>query len=302
VSVFDYSGGDTDTEQTAEKMGILRIGKGEGYMKRKNWMIYLALSIAVAVMVVPFIWMLLTSFKTFEDSTRIPLQILPEKWVLTNYQEILEVFPVAQWFMNSLLSVVISIVGQVFLGSLAAYAFARLKFPGKEVLFLLCLSIMMIPEQIFIIPRYNTLSAMGLTNTRTALWIVRLFSVFAVFLMRQFILSVPNELDEAAMVDGAGHLRIYATIILPVLKAPVISLAILSGLTTWKDMMWPLIVIRDRDKMPVVSGLSTLADYFANRFPHQMAGGVLCSVPVIIFFFILQKHFVAGIASQGIKE
>jgi multiple sugar transport system permease protein len=283
-------------------MGILRIGKGEGYMKRKNWMIYLALSIAVAVMVVPFIWMLLTSFKTFEDSTRIPLQILPEKWVLTNYQEILEVFPVAQWFMNSLLSVVISIVGQVFLGSLAAYAFARLKFPGKEVLFLLCLSIMMIPEQIFIIPRYNTLSAMGLTNTRTALWIVRLFSVFAVFLMRQFILSVPNELDEAAMVDGAGHLRIYATIILPVLKAPVISLAILSGLTTWKDMMWPLIVIRDRDKMPVVSGLSTLADYFANRFPHQMAGGVLCSVPVIIFFFILQKHFVAGIASQGIKE
>ena len=283
-------------------MGILRIGKGEGYMKRKNWMIYLALSIAVAVMVVPFIWMLLTSFKTFEDSTRIPLQILPEKWVLTNYQEILEVFPVAQWFMNSLLSVVISIVGQVFLGSLAAYAFARLKFPGKEVLFLLCLSIMMIPEQIFIIPRYNTLSAMGLTNTRTALWIVRLFSVFAVFLMRQFILSVPNELDEAAMVDGAGHLRIYATIILPVLKAPVISLAILSGLTTWKDMMWPLIVIRDRDKMPVVSGLSTLADYFANRFPHQMAAGVLCSVPVIIFFFILQKHFVAGIASQGIKE
>ena len=283
-------------------MGILRIGKGEGYMKRKNWMIYLALSIAVAVMVVPFIWMLLTSFKTFEDSTRIPLQILPEKWVLTNYQEILEVFPVAQWFMNSLLSVVISIVGQVFLGSLAAYAFARLKFPGKEVLFLLCLSIMMIPEQIFIIPRYNTLSAMGLTNTRTALWIVRLFSVFAVFLMRQFILSVPNELDEAAMVDGAGHLRIYATIILPVLKAPVISLAILSGLTTWKDMMWPLIVIRDRDKMPVVSGLSTLADYFANRFPHQMAGGVLCSVPVTIFFFILQKHFVAGIASQGIKE
>ena len=278
-------------------MGILRIGKGEGYMKRKNWMIYLALSIAVAVMVVPFIWMLLTSFKTFEDSTRIPLQILPEKWVLTNYQEILEVFPVAQWFMNSLLSVVISIVGQVFLGSLAAYAFARLKFPGKEALFLLCLSIMMIPEQIFIIPRYNTLSAMGLTNTRTALWIVRLFSVFAVFLMRQFILSVPNELDEAAMVDGAGHLRIYATIILPVLKAPVISLAILSGLTTWKDMMWPLIVIRDRDKMPVVSGLSTLADYFANRFPHQMAGGVLCSVPVIILFFILQTHFVARIAS-----
>ena len=115
-------------------------------MKRKNWMIYLALSIAVAVMVVPFIWMLLTSFKTFEDSTRIPLQILPEKWVLTNYQEILEVFPVAQWFMNSLLSVVISIVGQVFLGSLAAYAFARLKFPEIEALFLLCLSIMMIPE------------------------------------------------------------------------------------------------------------------------------------------------------------
>ena len=271
-------------------------------MRKGKWIVYLVLIVAVAVMVIPFLWMLLTSFKTFEDSTKIPLQILPEQWILTNYEEILSVFPILQWFMNSLLSVVVSIIGQVFLGSLAAYAFARLDFPGKEVLFMLCLSIMMIPEQIFIIPRYNTLAAVGLTNTRTALWIIRLFSVFSVFLMRQFILSVPRELDEAAMVDGCGYFRIYATIILPVLKAPVISLAILSGLTTWKDMMWPLIIIRDREKMPVVSGLSTLADYFANRFPHQMAGGVLCSVPVIIFFFILQKHFVAGIASQGIKE
>lgn len=271
-------------------------------MRKGKWIVYLVLIVAVAVMVIPFLWMLLTSFKTFEDSTKIPLQILPEQWILTNYEEILSVFPILQWFMNSLLSVVVSIIGQVFLGSLAAYAFARLDFPGKEFLFMLCLSIMMIPEQIFIIPRYNTLAAVGLTNTRTALWIIRLFSVFSVFLMRQFILSVPRELDEAAMVDGCGYFRIYATIILPVLKAPVISLAILSGLTTWKDMMWPLIIIRDREKMPVVSGLSTLADYFANRFPHQMAGGVLCSVPVIIFFFILQKHFVAGIASQGIKE
>lgn len=271
-------------------------------MRKGKWIVYLVLIVAVAVMVIPFLWMLLTSFKTFEDSTKIPLQILPEQWIMTNYEEILSVFPILQWFMNSLLSVVVSIIGQVFLGSLAAYAFARLDFPGKEFLFMLCLSIMMIPEQIFIIPRYNTLAAVGLTNTRTALWIIRLFSVFSVFLMRQFILSVPRELDEAAMVDGCGYFRIYATIILPVLKAPVISLAILSGLTTWKDMMWPLIIIRDREKMPVVSGLSTLADYFANRFPHQMAGGVLCSVPVIIFFFILQKHFVAGIASQGIKE
>lgn len=271
-------------------------------MRKGKWIVYLVLIVAVAVMVIPFLWMLLTSFKTFEDSTKIPLQILPEQWILTNYEEILSVFPILQWFMNSLLSVVVSIIGQVFLGSLAAYAFARLDFPGKEFLFMLCLSIMMIPEQIFIIPRYNMLAAVGLTNTRTALWIIRLFSVFSVFLMRQFILSVPRELDEAAMVDGCGYFRIYATIILPVLKAPVISLAILSGLTTWKDMMWPLIIIRDREKMPVVSGLSTLADYFANRFPHQMAGGVLCSVPVIIFFFILQKHFVAGIASQGIKE
>lgn len=271
-------------------------------MRKGKWIVYMVLIAAVAVMVIPFLWMLLTSFKTFEDSTKIPLQIMPEQWILTNYEEILSVFPILQWFMNSLLSVGVSIIGQVFLGSLAAYAFARLDFPGKEVLFMLCLSIMMIPEQIFIIPRYNTLAAVGLTNTRTALWIIRLFSVFSVFLMRQFILSVPRELDEAAMVDGCGYFRIYATIILPVLKAPVISLAILSGLTTWKDMMWPLIIIRDREKMPVVSGLSTLADYFANRFPHQMAGGVLCSVPVIIFFFILQKHFVAGIASQGIKE
>ena len=250
-------------------------------MKKGKWLIYFVLILAVAVMTIPFLWMLLTSFKTFEDSTKIPLQILPEQWILTNYTEILEVFPIAKWFMNSILAVVISLLAQVFLGSLAAYAFARLRFPGKKFLFMLMLSIMMIPEQIFIIPRYNTLAAVGLTNTRVALWIVRLFSVFAVFMMRQFILSVPREL---------------------VLRAPIVSLAILSGLSTWKDMMWPLIVIRDRDKMPVVSGLSTLADYFANKYPQLMAGGVLCSIPVIIFFFVLQKYFVAGIASQGIKE
>ena len=203
-------------------------------MKKGKWLIYFVLILAVAVMTIPFLWMLLTSFKTFEDSTKIPLQILPEQWILTNYTEILEVFPIAKWFMNSILAVVISLLAQVFLGSLAAYAFARLRFPGKKFLFMLMLSIMMIPEQIFIIPRYNTLAAVGLT--------------------------------------------------------------------TWKDMMWPLIVIRDRDKMPVVSGLSTLADYFANKYPQLMAGGVLCSIPVIIFFFVLQKYFVAGIASQGIKE
>ena len=242
-------------------------------MKKGKWLIYFVLILAVAVMTIPFLWMLLTSFKTFEDSTKIPLQILPE------------VFPIAKWFMNSILAVVISLLAQVFLGSLAAYAFARLRFPGKKFLFMLMLSIMMIPEQIFIIPRYNTLAAVGLTNTRVALWIVRLFSVFAVFMMRQFILSVPRELDEAAMIDGCGYFRIYATIILPVLRAPIVSLAILSGLSTWKDMMWPLIVIRDRDKMPVVSGLSTLADYFANKYPQLMAGGVLCSIPVIIFLF-----------------
>ena len=130
-------------------------------MKKGKWIVYFVLLIAVAVMVVPFLWMLLTSFKTFEDATRIPLRILPEKWILTNYREILGVFPVLKWFINSFLSVAVSIIGQVFLGSLAAYSFARLRFPGKEVLFMLCLSIMMIPEQIFIIPRYNTLAAVG---------------------------------------------------------------------------------------------------------------------------------------------
>lgn len=128
------------------------------------------------------------------------------------------------------------------------------------------------------------------------------FSVFAVFMMRQFILSVPRELDEAAMIDGCGYFRIYATIILPVLRAPIVSLAILSGLSTWKDMMWPLIVIRDRDKMPVVSGLSTLADYFANKYPQLMARRRTLFHTGNYIFLCSQKYFVAGIASQGIKE
>lgn len=142
--------------------------------EKGKWLIYFVLILAVAVMTIPFLWMLLTSFKTFEDSTKIPLQILPEQWILTNYTEILEVFPIAKWFMNSILAVVISLLAQVFLGSLAAYAFARLRFPGKISVYADAFDHDDSGTD-FIIPRYNTLAAVGLTNTRVALWIVRLF-------------------------------------------------------------------------------------------------------------------------------
>ena len=264
-------------------------------------MIYFVLILAVAVMTIPFLWKLLTSFKTFEDSTKIPLQILPEQWILTNYTEILEVFPIAKWFMNSILAVVISLLAQVFLGSLAAYAFARLRFPGKKFLFMLMLSIMMIPEQIFIIPRYNTLAAVGLTNTRVALWIVRLFSVFAVFMMRQFFMGVPKELNEAAALDGAGPIRTFVSIMLPMAKSTLTSLAIIVFTFSWNDYFTTFIMINDTKKLSLPVGILSIRQPFATGDNVEFAAVVLSVIPVLLVFIIGQKWIVKSMTHVGVK-
>ena len=270
-------------------------------MKKGKWLIYFVLILAVAVMTIPFLWMLLTSFKTFEDSTKIPLQILPEQWILTNYTEILEVFPIAKWFMNSILAVVISLLAQVILGSLAAYAFARLRFPGKKFLFMLMLSIMMIPEQIFIIPRYNTLAAVGLTNTRVALWIVRLFSVFAVFMMRQFFMGVPKELNEAAAIDGAGPIRTFISIMLPMAKSTLASLAIIVFTYSWNDYFTTFIMINDTEKLTLPVGILSIKQPFSTGDNVVFAAVVLAILPVLIVFLIGQKWIVKSMTHVGVK-
>lgn len=271
-------------------------------MKKIKWPVYTILLIAVAISVFPFIWMILTSFKSYDETVRIPIQIFPSEWLLSNYADVLEKYPIGQWYINSIVMIFIAIIGQIIFASLAAYGFARLRFPGRESIFIVFLALMMVPEQIFIIPRYQIISGWGLVNNQIALWLPKLFSVFAVFMLRQFMQTLPKDLDEAAKIDGCGFFRIYSMILMPLLKAPLTSLAIISGLGIWKDLMWPLIVIRDMEKKPVIAGLAVLADVFNNQYQYLMVGGVIGTLPVIIMFFILQKQFVTGIAFEGIKK
>jgi multiple sugar transport system permease protein len=271
-------------------------------MKIRKWWISFILVIASALSVFPYIWMILTSFKTYDETVMIPIRVFPSKWLISNYIDVLKRYPVGRWYLNSFMMIFMAILGQIIFASLAAYAFARLSFPCREVVFILFLSVMMVPEQIFIIPRYQIMSSWGLINNEVALWLPKLFSVFAVFLLRQSFRSLPRELDEAAMIEGCGYFRIYLTILMPLLKVPLVSLAILSGLGIWKDLMWPLIVIRDTAKKPVIAGLALIADAYNNKYQYLMVGGVLGTLPVIIIFFILQKQFVRGIASEGVKK
>jgi multiple sugar transport system permease protein len=271
-------------------------------VKRKNaFFIHLALWFCCFTTVVPFLWMILTAFKTYEESIHIPMLLLPTSWKLDNFAEVLRKFPFVHFYANTFLMMLIVVIGQLFICSLAAYAFARLRFWGKGLIFLLCLSLMMVPGQIFLIPRYTLMVKWGLADTITALWFPKLFSVFGVFMLRQFFAALPRELDEAAKIDGCSYPGIYGRIMLPLIKPGLVSLGILIALDSWKDLMWPLIVNTDMKKQTLSAGLAYLIGEHTTIYPLVMAGGIMAAAPMIVIFFIFQKFFIEGIASSGVK-
>lgn len=268
--------------------------------KGKLW-IYIILFAAVIVTIGPFIWMFLTSIKTYEEAIKIPPSIFPAipQWV--NYKIILDKFPFGTLYLNTFLVVLMVVCGQLFVSSMAAFAFSRLDFPGKNIIFILILSLLMIPGQIFLIPHYNIMVKLGITNTLLALVLPSLFNAFGVFLLRQFFMTIPKELDEAAKIDGCNYFQIYYKIILPLAKPGLVSLAILTSLWTWKSLMWPIIVNRSMDKMTLSAGLALLIGEHTTYYEQVMAGGIISVLPMIIIFIIFQKQIVEGIASSGIK-
>lgn len=268
---------------------------------RKSLCVHIILIVCALTTLVPFIWMILTSLKTYGESMTVPLVIFPHDLKWENYRSVWNKFPILKLYINTLIVMIISIITQIIICSLAAYAFARLHFAGKNILFLLCLSMMMIPSQIFLVPHYDIMVSWGLSNTLTALWLPKIFNIFALFMLRQFFSSLPVELDEAAKLDGCSNFRIYWEILLPLLKSPITALCILTGLDTWKDLMWPLIINVDMDKMILSAGLANLNGQNITNYPELMAGGVLAAAPMIILFFIFQKQFVEGIAMTGTK-
>lgn len=262
---------------------------------------HVLLIIGAILMVVPFVWMLLTSVKSIGEATHVPPIIFPKEYKWNNFSDIFQTLPFFKFYWNTVSTTLAKTIGQLITCSLAAYAFARISFPGRNFIFVLLLSILMIPSQAYLIPQYLIMVKMQWINTLTALIVPGLFSAFGTFLLRQFFLSLPKELEEAAKIDGCNHFQIYYRILLPLAKPGLIALAILTALWSWNDLMWPLIVINSPDKMPLSAGLASLQGQYISNYPLLMAGSVLAIWPMILLFFFLQNHFVEGIALGATK-
>ena len=270
--------------------------------KRQQFAIYLIVAVGGALMIVPFLWMLSTSLKTTVQSMAFPPEWWPRPFVWENYTRIYEYMPFFTFLFNSVKIVFFVLIGQLFTCSLAGYAFAKLRFPGRKTLFLVLLSTMMIPSQVTLIPVFVIMKFLGWINTHYALIVPAFFgSVFGTFLLRQFFLGLPNDLEDAARIDGCSPFAIYWRIMLPLAKPSLATLAIFTFMGTWNDFMRPLIYLSDMDKMTLPVGLALLSNHQDIRIPLIMAGAMLSLLPILILYIFGQKYFVRGIALTGIK-
>lgn len=267
----------------------------------KKLFVHLALLLGVGVTVFPFLWMVLTSFKTVGEAMQIPPTFFPKQFLVAAYGQIITALPFARVYLNTIISTVVTTIVQVMFCSMAAYAFARIEFPFKNVIFVLILSVLMVPGQIFLIPQYQIIQKLGLLDTIPALFLPNLFSAFGTFLLRQFFMSLPKELEEAAFLDGCSRYQIFWKIMLPLTKPGIVSLVIFTAKFAWNDFMWPLIVNTSPKMMTLGPALSTLEGQYTTKYPMQMAGAVMAVIPIIVLFFIFQKQFIEGVAQSGIK-
>ena len=269
--------------------------------KLSTALIYAALIAGSITMIFPFAWMLLTSFKTQAESMAIPPQIFPAQWNFDNFIKALQSLPFWNLYINTFLLIFFRVICAVVFSSMAGYAFAKLEFPCKNLLFGLVLMQMMLPSQIFIIPQYQMLAKMGLTNTIFALVFPGLVSAFGTFFLRQAYMGIPNEIAEAAYLDGCTKWQTFTKVLLPLTKSSLAALAIFTAVFAYADLMWPLICNTDLNMMTLSAGLSTLNGQYTTNFPVLMAGSLLAMIPMVILYLLFQKQFIEGIAMTGGK-
>lgn len=262
---------------------------------------YVVLILGSIIMIFPFVWMLLTSFKTQAESMAIPPQILPSQWNFDNFFTALASLPFVDLYINTALLILFRVLCAVIFSSMAGYAFAKLRFPCKNLLFGIVLVQMMLPSQIFITPQYLMLARMGLTNTIFALVFPGLVSAFGTFFLRQTYLGIPNEIAEAAYLDGCNKWQTFTKVMFPLTGSSCAALAIFTAVFAYSDLMWPLICNTDLNMMTLSAGLSTLNGQYTTNFPVLMAGSLLAMIPMVILYLLFQKQFIQGIAMTGGK-
>jgi multiple sugar transport system permease protein len=275
--------------------------KNKSKFKIGTFLKYFILIIGTGVMILPFLWMVSTALKSSDVVFVFPPEFIPKKITLENFSKVSQAFPVHKFFFNSVFVAVITTLGQLLISAMAAYAFARIEFKGREILFLIYLGTMMVPSQVTLTPLFIIMKYLGWANTYKALILPGMFSAFGTFLMRQTFLGIPKSLEEAAFIDGAGHLRVFFRIILPLAKPTLAALAVFAFMGSWNNFLWPLIITSDVSKMTLPLGLANLQGRWETDWNVLMAGTLINIVPILVVYLFAQKHIIKGLSHTGIK-
>ncbi|MDV5137267.1 carbohydrate ABC transporter permease [Enterococcus lactis] len=266
----------------------------------KKMLSYMLMTVIGIILLIPLLWMVFTSLKPMEEIVRYPPTFFPEKIVWENYLDTIAAFPFWRYARNTLFITVLVVIGNVLSNSFIAYGFAKLDFPGKKLMFALVLSTMMIPGFVTMIPQYVLFSKIGWVGTYLPLIVPSFFgNAFNIFLMRQFYLSINNELIEAAEIDGANHLYIWSHLMLPLTKPALITIAINSFNAAWNDFLGPLLYIQDQEKYTLQIGLQVFQNQATTQWNYLMAGATLVLIPTILLFFFAQRYFIEGMDLTG---
>lgn len=265
-----------------------------------KWLVGLILAVGGFFMILPFIWMVLSSVKTDAEILQIPPTIWPETFTWANFQSLFTELNFGVYLRNTLVIVLFSFIG-LFLNAMAGYGFAKFKFRGKNQMFYMVLATMMIPGQVTMIPVYLILNMFHLTNTMTGIVLPGLVGAFGIFLFRQFMSTIPDELMEAARLDGASEFFIFWKIILPISRPVLAVQGILTFIAGWNSFLWPLIIANDEKYYTLSVGLSLLKGQYASNYALQMAGSTFMVIPIILIFMMFQKYILKGFNVSGLK-
>jgi multiple sugar transport system permease protein len=278
-------------------------------VNRRPWTVgriifWITLVVLTLIFVAPLVWMVITSFKTSNDATSVPLSWLPHPFTSSAYSTVLttnSATPVLRWFLNSLIAATANAVLVVAVDAMAAYALARLRFRGRRVAFATVVGTLFVPPFVFLIPNFLIVSRLGWLDSLWALIVPSAGGAFGVFFLRQFFSSLPVELEEAALIEGANQWQIFTRIVLPLARPALATLTVLSFLTNWNDFLWPVYVLFSADRLTLPAGLGNLQNAATTNYPIAMAGAVVASVPVLILFVAAQRHVIQSVTHSGLK-
>ena len=269
--------------------------------KTRKIIVYVFLALASFIMLIPFIWMLSASIKATQEAFSVPFRLIPTtpRWI--NFKEIWTEIPLLTFIGNTTFLTIVVTILQLLTSSFAAYAFSKLEFKHRNKLFLMYIATIAMPWQVYMVPQFIMMRSMGLNNKLTAIICLQAFSAFGVFMMKQFYTGIPNDLCEAARIDGMSEYRIWWKIMLPLSKPALSTLTIFTFVNTWNDYLGPLIYLKSESKKTVQLGLKMFIGQFSAEYGLIMAGSVITLIPVLVVFLLLQKNFVEGVAATGIK-